>query len=49
MTVQIDGWWLNNLKNYGARAVLIEDKSTAFNRYTYVLTEVGRLIQQHNN
>lgn len=48
LTQQIDKWYLDNLKTYGAKAVLIEAWSTVYSRDPYTLTAVGRLVQQNN-
>jgi hypothetical protein len=48
-TVQVDGWWLDNLRNYGAKGVLIEGKVTLFTENdTPSLTQMGRLVQAQN-
>ena len=47
-TQRVDGWFLDNLKKYGARAVLIESRATVFTREPYRLTAVGTLVQRHN-
>jgi hypothetical protein len=43
----VDRWWLDNLRDYGAKAVLIEDKGTSFVRryHTYELRPVGQIVQ----
>jgi hypothetical protein len=46
----VDRWWLDNLRTYGAKAVLIEDKGTLFVRRnrTYELRSVGQIVQAYN-
>jgi len=48
-TLQIDKWGLDNLKLYGAKAVLIEDKGTLFIRShpTYRLRAVGAMVKAY--
>jgi hypothetical protein len=49
MTQQVDAWWLENLKKYGAKAVLVENVDTVFTvGKRYRLTGVGRLIARRN-
>jgi hypothetical protein len=52
VTVKVDQWWLENAPRMGAKAVLIEDRSTAW-KYpsgpgSPALTEVGNLIALHS-
>jgi hypothetical protein len=44
---RVDKWWLDNLRAYGAKAVLIEDKGTLFVRrsHAYELQPVGQIAQ----
>jgi hypothetical protein len=47
--LSVDSWWLNNLKDDGAQAVLVESSSTAWS-YSHgpngqTLTRVGQAIQ----
>jgi hypothetical protein len=47
----VDQWWLDNLRAYGARAVLIEDKGTLFVRrdHAYELQPVGQIVQAESS
>jgi hypothetical protein len=47
-TVQIDGWWLDNLLLYGAKSVLIENSGT-IGVNVGSLTQVGALVQAKNS
>lgn len=43
----VDQWWLDNLRAYGAKAVLVEDKGTLFVRrsHGYELQPIGQIVQ----
>jgi hypothetical protein len=48
--LSVDQWWLANLRHYGAKAVLVEERNTAFaypkGPTSPTLTAVGRMMQQ---
>jgi hypothetical protein len=51
--LSVDAWWLQNLKRFGAKAVLIEERNTAWSYpkgpTSPMLTAVGRMMQQAAN
>jgi hypothetical protein len=51
--LSVDQWWLANLRHYGAKAVLVEERNTAWGYprgpTSPTLTVVGRMMQQAAN
>jgi hypothetical protein len=47
-SLDIDTWWLENLRSYGASAVLVENAATAFSSFNLTTSLVGQQIIKAN-